>query len=284
MPALRNAIWLCGTFLILPVGCSKNKTNELPPFNPKPGSLEFCIVANQVDDADAFNDAVTYFESAAESAELRAELKKRALAGQPPPELRSVDDVPFIVHGEKTSYRWVELGPNVIKEMRLDRDSESTPERETVAEARTGAQVAIIRLVRDGPFAIWSRPCINENLSNEQRAQKEFDFFILMRNSRPGKEITEAHLVEFNPTMDSNTSLPCIEGKLSDEGAMRMEELTRRNMPTEFYKRLMAIIIQGEILSMPIVQTVIRDRFMITGTFTREYVDEVVRKVRTAGQ
>lgn len=278
----RIAFVLIGASALLSAGCSRKIKDDLPPLNPRPGSLEFCIVANDFDDRDAFADAVAWFESAADSPEIQEDLKKRALEGQPPPPPEPKDGVPFIALEEKATYRWMEIGPMAIKELKLKSGSEPVPNREAVAQARAKGQVAIIRNYQ-AANAIWSRPCINKNLDEQQRADKEADFFILVRNAQPGKEITEAHLERFDPGVGSNNFRHNILAQLNPEGSSRMRELTSANRPTGI-ERQMAIIIQGEVLSMPNLKGTIADRFVIEGDFTKEYVEGIVRKVRTAGQ
>jgi hypothetical protein len=87
-------------------GCGKNST--LPPVKLKPGSLEFCIVANDIDDDIAIAEAKDFFEKAFHDPKLRSELKQAAEEGKPPPPPRS-RGLRFFFNGHDTTFRWVEL-------------------------------------------------------------------------------------------------------------------------------------------------------------------------------
>ena len=63
-----------------------------------------------------------------------------------------------------------------------------------------------------------------------------------------------------------------------------MQALSRANQPTNEIVRRLAIIIQGEIISAPNLNGVIGGRLKIEGNFSHEFVQQIVRKVRSAGQ
>lgn len=274
-----NPFAIITLLLVAAVGCSRKTEDRLPPLNPRPGSLEFCIVANETDDGPAFEDAAIFFERASTSADMQAKLKALAEAGSPPPDLEPISGVPFVVREEVVRYRWVAMGTEYVKDLFRNPSTREVQVPESVLMARAEGQMVVYQ-----GFALWSRPCINANLTPEERLKKGADYFMLVRRTPEGKEITEAHLEKFDPSVDSQRMLPSIAAKLNEEGGKRMHQLTAANV-SDHVNRHMAIIIQGEILSAPTVQSAIGEHFQISGdTFTVEYVDEIVRRVRTAGQ
>jgi hypothetical protein len=79
--------------------------------------------------------------------------------------------------------------------------------------------------------------------------------------------------------------MPCINFELTNEGSRLMAQMTTRLQPdhrTGFHGNL-GIVIDGRLHSAPAVQSVIRRRGVITGDFTHEEVDALVRELR-AGQ
>jgi hypothetical protein len=263
-------------------GCTPKK-EPLPPFNPRPGSLEFCIVANELDDELAIEAARDYFESAD-----AAELKRLAEAGSPPPPPKAKANQVFTFNGHDSRFRWVELDPSMINELGLSARNIAFSELgNELFEAQKTGEMTVTKIY-DGSSrsALWSRACQNASLTAEQRASKQFDYFVLMRIAESGKDLTEAHLESINPGMDSRSNRIAINGKFNKEGSDRILALTEENRPDEGGRhfRHIAIIIQGKLFSMPALRSPIRDYFQITGDFTHEYVKEVVSRIRTAGQ
>lgn len=278
MSAIRAMVIPLVVFSI--VGCKK-KPPELPPFQPKPGSLEFCIVANDYDDVDAATRAMSYFESAATNPGKQAELKQLAEAGKPPPPPIFEDGKPFTRNGEKLTYRWLELDPNAIKEYELDKPE--SKHHEAISTARKQGQLAAIQMNTGiASTLIWSRP---RSVAGKNGKVGEIEYFVLIRNALEGNELTEANLEEFDAGEDPFSHTPCVLGRFNVEGGKRLHELTQENKPSDDPQvtRQMAIIVEGRVFKMPNLQSAIGERFQISGDFTKEYVKEVVTRVRTAG-
>src|SRR5262249_41365071 len=86
-------------------GCKKN---DPPPMDLAPGSVEFCIVANDVDDPEAIQKLNDYFTALGTDPSKRAELKKLAEEGNPPP----LPEMTCKAFGKDTLYRWAEVDPS----------------------------------------------------------------------------------------------------------------------------------------------------------------------------
>jgi len=85
-----------------------------------------------------------------------------------------------------------------------------------------------------------------------------------------GRYIERAR-VEFDPT----TSLPSVGLELSKDGADLFAKITRENKG-----KILGIILDGQILSSPVIQDEIRDgRAQITGNFTAQEARELVRNL-----
>lgn len=289
--------WACLAalgLLLVSSGCFRPKTSALAlaPLSLPPGSLEFCIVANDVDDDDVFKVLQDEIDLGARDPKKKEALKKLAEEGKPPPDPQETPGIRFTFKGKDTTYRWVELDPNMVKDLRLFDSSEegmanemAQSRAEEVAQARAEAHVAIVyNLAGGGRLAIWSRDCVDQSLNPAERAKKAVDYFILVRNTLPGQEFTEAHLKDISPGVDPSSYRAIIMVTCNEEGAKRCHDLTNDNKPDNRRVRNMAILIQGKLFSMPTLQAVLTERFQISGDFTQEYVNEVVSRIRTAGK
>jgi hypothetical protein len=266
-------------------GCGNKST--LPRVKLKPGSLEFCIVANDIDDDIAIAEAKDFFEKALHDPKLQSELKQAAEEGKPPPPPRS-RGLRFFFNGHDTTFRWVELDRKMVDDLKFEQPDEFNKKAKEVTNARANGAIALVgdELFKDGNFkpnakyAIWSRTCIDKSLSLKDRAAKSNDYFILLRESERGKEISEAQLENIEPGKDKRSELPHISITLNKEGGKRMRELTKENEPTERQSRGMAIIVEGKVLNAPLIHSVLGEKLQISGVFTQEYVDELVNRIR----
>ncbi len=95
-----------------------------------------------------------------------------------------------------------------------------------------------------------------------------------------GLQITGAFLTKVEGTTDA-TGSPALAFELNGDGAARMRELTRRNLPLPdgFHRRL-AILIDGRIATAPNLRAEIGEAGVIAGKFTKGEVDELVRVLR----
>jgi hypothetical protein len=285
---MRYPAALLTSALIVLAGCSR-KDHGPPPLNPRPGSLEYCIVANDVDDEEAISAAQGYFTAAAKDPAKQAELKKLAEDGKAPPAPKANSAYKFKFNGHDTTFRWVELDPNLIDELKLDdRKGVKREQLDALAEARRSGEVAVLSLdlLSKNRVAIWNRPCVSSALDEAARKAKTVDYFVLIREPERGKELTEAHLAELETTSDTMFNRPAIAVKLNEEGTRRLRELTRENIPARDGdpQRQLAIIIAGRVFSAPYLRGEVGDRFQIGARFTEESVKEVIGRIRPTGQ
>lgn len=73
---------------------------------------------------------------------------------------------------------------------------------------------------------------------------------------------------------------PIVSFMLHSSGASRMGKLTGRSLVENGPKQLLGIVMDGRLISAPRIQDVIRSRGQITGQFTNEEVDSLVRVLR----
>ena len=284
------AAWvLAGLGLAVAAGCRRAEEKPEPALNARPGSLEFCIVANEDDDAGAIEAARRYFAGLADDPKERAELDRLAKEGKPPPPPRPDKGEVFVAVGLDASYRWAEIGPHELRTLGLDDEGEDTPFgkelRSAVATARDRGELYVLRNPGVGRMgcALWSRECQNESLPEAERRKKGFDYFMLLRDPEPGKAIT-AHHVEYVGATRGDSGAPAVAGRLNPEGAARMRELTTLNRPDnvggERLVRQLAILVNGKVVTAPSVETPIGDAFEITGAFTAGEAQDLVRAIR----
>jgi SecD/SecF fusion protein len=96
--------------------------------------------------------------------------------------------------------------------------------------------------------------------------------------------VTGTYLTKAEPDTDYQTGQPCVAFNFRPDGGQLFGKLTGTHLPdeqTDFHYNL-AIILDGELYSAPRIITTITDRGQITGSFTREEVQELV-KVLNAG-
>jgi SecD/SecF fusion protein len=159
-----------------------------------------------------------------------------------------------------------------------------------VADARSRGEPVVIPF---GQTLIYGRECVDTaRLSPEQRKQKEFEYFWLTRDPEvirvegetdPAKreivkEITGLNLTSAHPTHDPQGK-PAVGFKFDSVGANRFFDITSTNLPDKApneFKRHLAIVLDGEIISAPSINAAIRGDGIIEGSFTQKKVSEFV--------
>src|SRR5262245_60293227 len=69
---------------------------------------------------------------------------------------------------------------------------------------------------------------------------------------------------------------PCVNGAFGPEGSNKMGHLTQSNL-----KRHLGIVWDGELLSAPVIQSKVDQRFQLTGNFSQEKVDAIAGILRS---
>jgi preprotein translocase subunit SecD len=252
------------------------------------GTLEFRILANEVDDPDAIEAARRLLAEARVKPDLRAALEERARRGAPPPSPPPPAAKKAFPDGR--TYTWYEVGPSQRQTLSLDNAAEKDPGRDELwkqaAEARDKGEPLTLPL---GRCLLYSRACEDRRLSEHERADKKYEYFLLARDpdidtaTRQPKEITGRDLESLNSDQDARMQ-PAIRIRFTEQGGRRLSELTSQNGPSRdsgnpFY-RYLAIILDGQITSAPRLTSAIGRDAQITGNFTQVEVDRLVAVLR----
>ncbi len=273
------------------------------------GDIEFRVLANSVDDTEAMEEAERVFLDAIADENLRAELQLTQRKGLPPPGPRVPGRTDFKVfslkrpngHTSLVRYSWLELGPYEQRTLSLDNAAEHNAERneawKKMAERRGRAMTLSVKFGsrREKPLLegalFFSRTCLDENLTEDQRRQKRFDYFVLSRH--PEIDPADPHQRE-TPRIDGSRLAsvgraqiievgsglaPWNIGFLFDQaGAELFRALTRKNLPSGDdgeIKRHVAIVVDGRVLTTPTINSVIGREAQISGYFTKREAENL---------
>jgi SecD/SecF fusion protein len=274
------------------------------------GSLEFRILANGVDDSAAIADATALINN--DNPEVQAKIRGAQDKGLPPPaphqlgnglegELKRYTlNLPRSNKSEVT-YSWVELGPQERYALGLDNAARLDPRRSdvwSVVDRQRGQALQIIppntvdhRPLLQGAL-FYSRECKDRNLPEEERRQKQYEYFVLTRNPEidptTGQEtpkIDGSFLV--SAVTDTQDYRPAVAFTFNTKGGELFGTLTGKNVPSgagadeSQVRRHLAIILDGLVVSAPTINSQIRERGQITGNFTKMEVDKLVNTLRS---
>jgi SecD/SecF fusion protein len=266
----------------------------------KVGSLEFRILANSVDDQIGIEDA----KKTIDSPDMVEELEKRAKAGLPPPGPKQKEfwtiNLPRSVQS-KVTYSWVELGPQERKQLNLDNAAKNDAERNTQwLEAQRNKNKATKlsdranrELLQGALF--YTRDCKDQNLPEEERRQKQYEYFVLTRdpeidpedptNKRRLPKIDGSYLVSAGTTQGADLR-PAVSFVFNNAGGELFGDVTRKNVPSgagseeSQIRRHLAIILDSLVMSAPTINSEIRTHGQISGSFTSKEVDALVNILR----
>lgn len=260
----------------------------------KVGSLEFRILANSKDDKIGEDEAKKTIDEA-------RDLEERAKKGQPPPPPPGVFEI-NLPRGYKSrvTYSWVELGPQERKQLNLDNAARNDTTRSgTWIEATKEMNKAIQLRYQDGKPMLQgalflTRKCEDRNLPDEERRQKEYEYFVLTRDP----EFVDATDTKRTPKIDGSYLVsaisspgqdlrPAVHFTFNAAGGDLFGEITRKNVPsgTESgedtqVRRHLAIILDALVMSAPTINSEIRTNGQISGSFTQKEVDSLVNILR----
>src|SRR5262245_33211739 len=273
-------------------GVSSSDVDRIKELIREVGSLEFRILANDVDDGKAIADARAYFERAAASpdSDEAKKLLEAAKKGSPPPFPNVGPDDPggYVVENEPVQYFWVELS----KQERADLGVSSTHP----GPGRRGDNMFPIfeqarkdnSIVRYHGNAYWSRPSQSDknNSAIEESRKKQFDYFVLTRVSekdrvKVGGDVTITAFVDQGRNLE-----PVIGFIFNSRGAEKFYQMTYRNRPKEAEGapktfRQLGIILDGYLISNANINEPIREKGQISGSFERSYVERIVTLLRS---
>jgi SecD/SecF fusion protein len=268
---------------------SSDEVQHIKELISQQGRLEFLILANRTDDAEAIKIAEDYLKNPAN----RQELERRATLGQPPPAPRppNGDAFTITVNGEeeKVLYRWVEVGKNYLYQMHLNSaeqdDPRYGPEWKRIAAARDKEAIS----PNQGPsLLLYSRTIPNpDRLSPQDRATgKKYEYFFLTRVPADSKkEVTGDFLTSASAGFGNQGTGLAVHFRFNGEGASRFGDLTNVNRPTgnkeSGFKRHLAIVLDELIQSAPTINDRITYQGIIEGNFTQAEVDNLVSILRS---
>jgi SecD/SecF fusion protein len=254
------------------------------------GLLEFRILANERDDKEAIDAAKKYLAETAKNPQMRADLEKRAKAGQPPPPPPPPSPEGFKTKLGDYTYSWIELGRQERFALGLDNAAETNPARSSfwkqVAQAREKGET--VQLPTLGESVLYSRKCMTIGLSDTDR-DKKYEYFVLTRDPErdpadPGrrKDITGDYLTNATETTDQRGQL-AVGFHFNQRGGALFYELTSKNVPskaTDTFHRHLAIVLDHQIVSAPRLNDPISTDGIISGRFTKAEVDRLVGILR----
>ena len=258
------------------------------------GRLEFRILANPVDDGDAIKRAETYLKNP-DNAGTLAHLEVLGERRPPPLPEGGGKDFPVTLNGETInySYSWVEVGKEELYSLHLNNPRNvANPARIAAAWKADWEAVAAVRdkeairypLQGGGRFLLYSRDIKTRSRLSPKDIQqgKDYEYFILTRNSEPGKEITGDYLSQA-VSGPSSRGEPAVHFGFNNEGGNLFYELTSLNKPAKSegsFERQLAIVLDDQIRAAPGLRSAIRDRGEISGGFTQKTVQELVTILR----
>ena len=258
------------------------------------GSLEFRILANEVDDKEIFDAIRENYKDAASKPDMLAEMKRAAQNGDPPPlPMNPTGDWALGAHDNReqtrATYAWVELGRKERMDLGLNNAAQGTPGGRWHEAAAARAKFEALPLPAYGQSLLFSRACVNIKLSQEERADKQYEYFLLTRlpEKTPDGEVqavTGQDLIDSVGAPDEHGKLE-IRFTFNNRGANRFYRLTAANTPNKNdpFHRHLAVLLDGFIETSPTVNQPIREsgRIMSSQGFTQEEVDRTVRVLRS---
>jgi SecD/SecF fusion protein len=272
---------------------SSEEVQRIKELIEQQGRLEFKLLANTQDDDEAINAAREWFKSPA----AKAELERANARNEPPPPPRREDGSPLfpvkLPDEPQHTYSWVELAKNELWTLHLN--SEALERNNMRAVDRSGREVANIQAALDSgqPFQMysslyyvrkitdWTR---RANQANDRKLGKKLEFFVLVRDPLKGQEITGDYLVSASPGFSSRGNERAIHFRFNAQGGNLFYDLTTRNKPTggkeTGFKRQLAVIFDGQVISAPSLNEPIRTSGEISGGFSQEEIDHIVSILR----
>jgi SecD/SecF fusion protein len=269
---------------------TSEEINNIKSLIERQGRLEFRILANRTDDGPAIAAAEAWFKNKANWPEL--ERRERRAEAPPPPRDPNSDSLFFPVKlasggEEQHSYSWVEIGKSELYSLSLnsealkkDKFTSDMVERalkshETFSPPRLPSSLFHVRRISD-----WSR-----RLDKDRKLGKAVEFFILVRDPNKGQEVTGDFLVRASEGQNIQSGGDrAIEFQFNSEGGNRFYDVTSKNRPTGDRKtgfhRHLAILFDSQVYSAPQLNEPIRTNGQITGRFTQQEVQDMVRILR----
>ncbi len=287
--------------IILPTGgqgrgMTNDEIEKVRSLIAQQGRLEFRILANTNDDPEPIKDAEDWLKNPAHQAAIRA--ANESDPPEPPPVPPRDTPYTIVINGEVGNYKysWVEIGKEELYSLHLNRAAEKEPEYaamwKAVAAARESGEATRSVPGMNGCL-VYSRK-IPESRRKQMEDQdfdkslkkKEYEYFVLTReNTDPSQDVTGDFLDVSGVNSERNEKGLVVNFAFDSEGARRFADLTTRNRPVPKdtgYHRHMAIILDGQVQSAPVINTAITGgRGYIEGkSYTPAEVNQLVAVLR----
>ncbi|MSR32570.1 MAG: protein translocase subunit SecD [Gemmataceae bacterium] len=266
-------------------GLTSEEVEKIKDLIAQQGRLEFRILANQVDDLEGIQAAQKALRDPANQIKLR----QLARDGEPPVPPKQDNGNPAFtasINGEsgQYTYSWIEVGKEELYSLHLNSEAEKDPRHGPsflrLVESRD--KEAIILESTQGCL-VYSRTIPNPDrlMPKDRESEKKFEYFLLTRSTPSNREITGDFLTSARRGMDNKGDLT-VDFRFNADGGNRFYELTNRNRPAsrEGFKRHLAIILDGQIRSAPVLNQAIRTDGQISGNFTPADIETLVRILR----
>jgi SecD/SecF fusion protein len=242
------------------------------------GSLKFLILANRHDDLKAMDAA----RSQLAKEDMKAKLDYLERKGLPPP-----GPVPpeghegFLSEVSPTyqyTYSWVEMGREFRHQVGFSNSQENGDNWKRAEKAREKHEAFEIPGY-DNLF--FSRKVTDPNRLPKDDRNKKYEYFVLVRDPERGQEITGQDLTSASPGHDQRLR-PAVEFRFNAVGADRFLKLTSKNLPLAQgnLKRQLAVVLDEQIRSAPVINDRISGNGIIEGNFTNVEVDRLVNVLR----
>jgi len=272
------------------------------------GVLEFRILANDVDDKEAIVETSKLINEDTSA----LELQKLAEEGKPPPAPTNADGTPKLYllklprgARSRVGYSWLEIGPQERHTHRLDNASQNDPERMKVWQQMAGNKRGTALQMRDADGRkilmgglLYSRVCAARSLPEVERDRKKFEYFVLARTpetvnpddpseTKATASIDGRYMQSATATVLREIDQPAVDFTMNAEGGKLFSDLTRKNVPTgdgdenSRVKRLLAIVLDGQMITAPAINSEIGARGVIAGNFIKREVDALAHILRS---
>lgn len=232
----------------------------------KKGTLEFCIVANGFDDAEAIAAAQALVADPANTAQLASQARR----GLPPLVPKRAFQVRLATGTFPYTYQWTRIGPSYLKDLGLDNAAADQTRRALLEEEFAEGQAV---RYQDHLFLRRKIP-VSARITDQPH-----EYFLLLRRSEPGKGITGQYLVSAKAILRSRDRRPGVEFQLDDQGGELLYDLTARNAP-ENHHRHIAILLDDQVEAAPSLNARIGKHGIIEGNYTQEEVRNLVEILR----
>ena len=103
---------------------------------------------------------------------------------------------------------------------------------------------------------------------------------LMMEPEGDDTNVEGKHISQVRSDMDEY-GRPCISFNMNTEGGQKMGLFTQLNKPDNSGKRLMGIVLDGQLHTAPSIEEPIYDRGRITGSFTQKEVTDVIINLRS---